>query len=46
MTLCRTIADVLAAADRDSKGDPPLSQAAADLVGAILASRQPVRAVA
>ncbi len=42
VTLCRTVADVLAAADRDSKSDPPLSQATADLVGAILSSRQPL----
>ena len=34
---CRTLADVLAAADR--RDDPPLSQETADLVAAILASR-------
>ena len=44
--ICRTVADVLAAADRDSQCDPPLSQATADLVGAILASRQPAATAA
>lgn len=39
---CKTLADVLAAADR--RDDPPLSQETADLVAAILASRQPLRA--
>ena len=34
---CRTLAEVLAAADADSAGDPPLTQATADLVAAILA---------
>lgn len=33
----RTLAEVLAAADRDSSADPPLSQDQADLVAAILA---------
>lgn len=37
MTDCRTLADVLAAADADSKDDPPLSQDQADLVTALLA---------
>jgi hypothetical protein len=32
MTVCRTIAEVLAAADADSRDDPPLSQDQADLV--------------
>lgn len=43
MTTCRSLAEVLAAADADSKADPPLTQAAADLVAAILA---PYRGVA
>ena len=34
---CRTLADVLAAADADSKNDPPLTQDQADLVTALLA---------
>jgi hypothetical protein len=37
MTVCRTIAEVLAAADADSRDDPPLSQDQADLVAALLA---------
>ena len=37
MTVCRTLAEVLAAADRDSKDDPPLSQAQVDYVAAVLA---------
>jgi hypothetical protein len=37
MTACRTLDDVLAAADADSAGEPPLSQDQADLVAAILA---------
>ena len=37
MTTCRTLADVLAAAEADSKDDPPLSQDTADLVAALLA---------
>jgi hypothetical protein len=36
-TTCRTLADVLAAADRDAASDPPLSQAQADLIAALLA---------
>jgi hypothetical protein len=36
-TTCRTLADVLAAADRDAANDPPLSQAQADLIAALLA---------
>ena len=35
--ICRTLADVLAAADHDSRTDPPLSQHLADHVAAILA---------
>lgn len=35
--MCRTVDDVLAAADADSAGDEPLSQATTDLVAAILA---------
>lgn len=34
---CRSLADVLAAADADSQADPPLSQATADYVAALLA---------
>jgi hypothetical protein len=34
---CRTLAEVLAAADRDSLDDPPLSQEQADYVAALLA---------
>jgi len=37
MTVCRTIAEVFAAADADSRDDPPLSQDQADLVAALLA---------
>lgn len=37
---CRTIAEVEAQADRDSLGDPPLSQEAADRIAAILAAEQ------
>jgi hypothetical protein len=36
MVTCRTIEEVIAAADADSEGEPPLSQAAADQVAAIL----------
>jgi len=35
--ICRTLADVLAAADRDSKNDPPLDQATTDLIAALQA---------
>jgi hypothetical protein len=35
--ICRTIAEVLAAADADSIGEAPLTQAQADRVAAILA---------
>jgi hypothetical protein len=35
--ICHTLDDVLAAADRDSQSDPPLSQDTADHVAAILA---------
>jgi hypothetical protein len=44
MTTCRTIAEVEAAADADSVGDPPLSQAAADRVAAILLAARPPQA--
>jgi hypothetical protein len=46
MTFCRTVADVLAAADRDSQGDPPLSQEQADLTAALLASTPPAATAA
>jgi hypothetical protein len=36
-TVCRTIEEVVAAADRDADNDAPLTQAQADLVAAILA---------
>jgi hypothetical protein len=36
MTVCRTIAEVVAAADRDAATDPPLSQDAAELAAALL----------
>jgi hypothetical protein len=39
MTLCRTLDEVLAAADAESVRYPPLSQAQADRVAAILAHR-------
>lgn len=42
MSLCRSIAEVEAAADADSLGEPPLTQAQADRVAAIL---HPVRTV-
>jgi hypothetical protein len=35
--ICRTLADVLTAADDDSHTDPPLTQDTADLIAAILA---------
>jgi hypothetical protein len=37
MMLCRSIAEVEAAADADSLADPPLTQDQADLIAAILA---------
>jgi hypothetical protein len=37
MTICRTLADVQAAADADSRDDPPLSQEQTDLIAALLA---------
>jgi hypothetical protein len=37
VTACQSLDDVLAAADADSAGDPPLSQDTADLVAALLA---------
>jgi hypothetical protein len=43
VTACRTLAEVLAAADADSRDDPPLSQGQADLVAALLAAhREPL----
>jgi hypothetical protein len=36
MTTCRTLADVLAAADADSAAVPPLTQEQADLVAVLL----------
>lgn len=45
MTACRNLDDVLAAADADSQDDPPLTQAGADLVAALLAPhRDPAQA--
>lgn len=38
--LCRTIAEVEAAADTDSLADPPLTQDQADYIAAILTSRR------
>ncbi len=38
MTACRTLPDVLAAADADSAADEPLTQDQADRTGAILAA--------
>jgi hypothetical protein len=37
MTVCRTIDEVRAAADADSRDDPALSQEQADFIAAILA---------
>lgn len=37
MTLCRTLADIEAAAERDAAADPPLTQEQADRIAAILA---------
>jgi hypothetical protein len=37
MTWCRTLDDILAAANADSTNDPPLTQVQADLLAAILA---------
>ncbi len=43
MTTCRTLDEVLAAADAASRDDPPLSQDQADLVAALLAAhREPL----
>ena len=41
---CRTIAEVEAAADTDSAGDPPLTQETADRVAAILLAEHPAHA--
>jgi hypothetical protein len=46
MTVCRTLDEVLAAADADSASDPPLSQDQADLIAAILAPHIPAAAQA
>jgi hypothetical protein len=40
MPFCRTLAEILAAADAASAADPPLSQDQADMVPAILAPYQ------
>lgn len=40
MTACRSLDDVLAAADQDSASDPPLDQDKADQVAALLAPHQ------
>lgn len=40
MTDCRSLDAVLAAADADSRDDPPLTQDAADHVAALLAPHQ------
>jgi hypothetical protein len=37
MTICRTIADVLAAADADSLSDPPLTQDQVDYAAGMIA---------
>jgi len=44
--ICRSLAEVLAAADRDAAELPPMSQETADLVAAILASRPKAAAAA
>jgi hypothetical protein len=44
MTVCRTLAEVLAAADRDAAKDPPLSQETADLIAALLTPHRAVLA--
>jgi hypothetical protein len=41
MTVCRTLEEVIAAADADSAAVPPLTQAQADQVAAILAPHWP-----
>lgn len=41
MTTCRTLAEIRAAALADARSDPPLTQAQADLVAAILATSRP-----
>jgi hypothetical protein len=38
--VCRTVAEVLAAADQDPAGDVPLTQDQADLTAALLAPHQ------
>lgn len=42
--MCRTIAEVEAAADAESAGETPLSQETADRVAAILMTAQPAHA--
>jgi hypothetical protein len=44
VTVCRTLDAVLAAADRDSQQDPPLSQDTTDLIAALLANHRDVDA--
>jgi hypothetical protein len=44
--ICRTVADVIAAAHADGKDDPPLSQEQADYVAALLASHRTTAATA
>jgi len=39
--LCRSLDEVFAAADADSLGEPPLTQAQADRIAAILAPHLP-----
>jgi hypothetical protein len=44
MTYCRTLDDVLAAADADSAGDTSLTQDQADLIAALLAPHRQMSA--
>ena len=44
--ICRTVAEVIAAAGDDARTDPPLSQDLADYVAAVFASRQLAKAAA
>jgi hypothetical protein len=37
MTCCRTVEEIRAAARADAQADPPLTQAEADLIAAVLA---------
>jgi hypothetical protein len=43
MSLCRTLADIEAAAERDAAAEPVRDQAWADRVAAILAPHMPAR---